>query len=116
MPGQTHALHFVDIDGDGQKDLVTGRRYWAHGPNGDDNPGDPAFLYWFKAKKDKMGFTTFDPQMVDDDSGIGTQFAVEDVNGDGLLDIVIANKKGVFLFLQSREPMVNSAPPSRNDE
>ena len=40
----------------------------------------------FKAKKDKNGFTTFEPHEVDDDSGIGTQFATEDVNGDGLLD------------------------------
>ncbi len=110
-PGQTHALQFVDIDGDGLKDLVTGRRYWAHGPNGDDHPADPAFLYWFKAKKDKSGFTTFDPQLVDDDSGIGTQFAVEDTNGDGLLDIIIANKRGVFLFLQLREEVIRPVPP-----
>ena len=33
--------------------------------------------------------------MIDNDSGIGTQFAVADVNGDKLPDIVIANKKGV---------------------
>ena len=26
-----------------------------------------------------------------------------DMNGDGLLDIIISNKKGVFLFLQVRE-------------
>ena len=68
-------------------------------------------VYWFKAKRDKAGFTTFEPQMVDDDSGIGTQFAVEDVNGDGLLDIVISNKRGVFLFLQSREPIYATVPP-----
>src|SRR5262249_47861808 len=36
---QSHALHFVDINGDGLKDLVTGKRYWAHGPKGDADPG-----------------------------------------------------------------------------
>src|SRR5262245_36501022 len=35
LMSQTHALHCVDIDGDGLKDLVTGRRWWAHGPKGD---------------------------------------------------------------------------------
>ena len=38
LPSQTHALHFVDINGDGLKDLVTGRRWWAHGPKGDAGP------------------------------------------------------------------------------
>ena len=28
---QLHALQLVDMDGDGLKDLITGKRYWAHG-------------------------------------------------------------------------------------
>ena len=27
LVSQTHAMHFVDINGDGLKDLVTGKRY-----------------------------------------------------------------------------------------
>lgn len=115
VPAQTHALHFVDIDGDGLKDLVTGRRYWAHGPTGDDTPGDPAFLYWLKAKKNKSGVTSFVPHMIDDDSGVGTQFAVEDVDGDGLLDVIVANKRGVFLFLQAREWVIEPVAPPVDD-
>jgi hypothetical protein len=99
---QSHALHFVDINGDGLKDLVTGKRFWAHGPTGDVDANDPAVLYWFEAQKTRGGGTRFIPHEIDNDSGIGTQFAVADVNGDKLPDIVVANKKGVFVFEQVR--------------
>jgi hypothetical protein len=99
---QTHALHCVDINGDGHKDLVTGKRWWAHGPKGDADPNDPAVLYWFEAKRGPDGLTRFVPHPIDKDSGIGTQFVVSDINGDQLLDIVVANKKGVFIVEQVR--------------
>jgi hypothetical protein len=59
-------------------------------------------LYWLEAKKNKDGLTSYTPRVIDNDSGIGTQFAVADVNGDKLLDVVISNKKGTFLFEQVR--------------
>jgi hypothetical protein len=34
---------------------------------------------------------------------VGTQFEVADVDADGLLDVVTANKKGVRWFQQVRE-------------
>jgi hypothetical protein len=115
LPAATHALHCVDIDGDGLKDLVTGRRYWAHAPNpngggGDQGVNDPGYLYWFRASKDKNGVTTFIPEMIDDDSGVGTQFEVADINGDGLLDVIISNKRGVFIFEQVRVAVEGTAP------
>jgi len=102
MFSESHSMHFVDINGDGLKDLVTGKRFWAHGSHGDVDPNGAAVLYWFEAKKDKDGVTTFIPHQIDDDSGVGTQFEVADVNGDGLLDVIVSNKKGTFLFEQVR--------------
>jgi hypothetical protein len=103
LVSQTHALHFVDINGDGLKDIVTGKRKWAHGPNGDADPGALPSLYWFEAKKSTDGIITFEPHLIDDDSGIGTQFTVADFNGDKLLDIIVANKHGVYVFEQRRK-------------
>lgn len=100
LVSQTHALHYVDINGDGRKDLVTGKRWWAHGPQGDPGSDEPAVLYWFEAGTDDAGKPTFTPRKIHDASGVGTQFVVDDINADGLPDVVTSNKNGVFVFEQ----------------
>lgn len=96
---QPHAVMLADMDGDGLKDIVTGKRHWAHGDKGDPEPNAAAVLYWFKLERRAAG-VTFTPHLIDDDSGVGCQFPVADLNGDGRPDIAIGNKKGVFAFLQ----------------
>lgn len=96
---QPHAVMLVDVDGDGLKDIVTGKRHWAHGDKGDPEPTAPAVLYWFKLER-KGGTVSFTPHLIDDDSGVGCQFPVADLNGDGKPDIAIVNKRGVFAFIQ----------------
>lgn len=98
---QPHAVALTDVDGDGLKDLITGKRYWAH--NGKDpNELDPRVLYWFQTKREKDR-VSFIPHLIDSDSGVGTQLTTGDINGDGLVDIVSGNKSGAYVFLQHRE-------------
>ena len=39
---EIHAIALVDMDGDGLKDLVTGKRFWSHGRTGDPDRNDAA--------------------------------------------------------------------------
>jgi hypothetical protein len=96
---QSHALAFEDINGDGHPDLVTGKRYYAH--NGKD-PGahDASVLYWFEFIPGKKPVWT--AHRIDDDSGVGLQVLVVDVNLDGRTDILVSNKKGLHLFIQKQ--------------
>jgi len=93
---QVHALALADIDGDGELELLAGKRYRGH--DGRD-PGsyDPLVIYYYKIDRQKGEFTRY-PLSVNGTAGVGTQFLVADLDGDGDLDIATAGKSGVHFF------------------
>jgi hypothetical protein len=95
---EIHAVELVDVDGDGLKDIVTGKCFWAHGPTGAPESNAPAVLYWFKLVRRPDGTVDWVPNLIDDNSGVGRQAGLGDVNNDGRPDIIIGNKKGAFVF------------------
>lgn len=101
---QTHALHYADINGDGVKDLITGKRYYAHGPKGDPDPQGEVVMFWYEVQKMKGAPPKFIPHKIEEGigTGVGTQFLVTDFDGDKLLDIVLSNKKGTNVLVQKR--------------
>lgn len=98
---QLHALALVDMNGDGLKDILTGKRFWSHGPKGDVEPDAPAIVFWLELKRDGKGGATYAPHLIHDDSGVGTQVAAAELNGDGRPDVIVANKKGIFVHLSA---------------
>lgn len=96
---QLHAVELVDMDGDGLKDIITGKCFWAHGPTGDPDPAAAAVLYWFQLVRGPGGTVDWVPHLIDNDSGVGRQIGVADVNADGRPEIIIGNKKGTYVFL-----------------
>lgn len=95
---ELHALELVDMDGDGLKDIVTGKRFWSHGRMGDPDRNQAAVSYWFRLVRGAAGAVDFVPYRIDDASGVGTQLVVGDINKDGLPDLVVGNKKGTFVL------------------
>ncbi|MEX1239092.1 MAG: VCBS repeat-containing protein, partial [Cyclobacteriaceae bacterium] len=94
---QSHSSSLVDLNKDGNADLVVGKRFFAHNDT-DHDPGarDPAVLYWFEYKQGNGSF--FEPHEIDNDSGSGLNIVSQDITNDGNIDIVVSNKKGVFVF------------------
>ena len=99
---QLHALRLADMNGDGLPDIVTGKRRWAHGPMGDEDPMAAPILAWFETVRDASapGGARFVQHRIDEDSGVGTQFWTGLLDGDNQPDVVVGNKHGVFVFLR----------------
>ncbi|GBG06946.1 hypothetical protein PAT3040_01488 [Paenibacillus agaridevorans] len=94
---QFHDLWLSDLDGDGEVELITGKRYRAHN-DGDPGAHDPIGLYYYKILKGKFEKHVIDFGPAGEASGAGIYFWVQDLNGNGYPDIVAPGKDGLYLF------------------
>jgi hypothetical protein len=104
---EPHAAAFADMDGDGVPDLIVGKRLYSHlDSHLDPDHNGPAVLYWYRTVRNPKaeGGAEFVPELIDNRSGVGSQFVVRDLNGDGAPDIVISDAKGTFIFWNQMRP------------
>jgi hypothetical protein len=94
---QAHCLTWADLDGDGQCELITGKRVRAH--NGRDPGGlEPECLYYYRWDKSRLTFTRHVASPPGGGVGTGMQIRVVDLNADGLPDILAAGKTGTWVL------------------
>lgn len=94
---QYHDLIWVDIDGDGQPELVTGKRHRAHCGN-EAGEWDDLGIYYFKWTGESFAKQVIDYGPIGVGTGCGIHFAIADLTGNGSLDIVAPGKDGLYVF------------------
>jgi hypothetical protein len=90
-----------DIDRDGVMDFVTGKRHWSHLDSfTDPDPYGEAVIYWYRTVRDPNapGGVRFEPELIHNKSGVGSEVKVLDIDEDGLLDIVTSGSHGTFVI------------------
>ncbi len=98
---ELHSVALADIDGDGLKDIVTGKTYYSHhqqSPMWDAG----AVVYWFRLTHTDDG-VRWVPYQADGEAGIGRQIVVADVNDDEMPDIVVGGMKGAHVLIHQTE-------------
>jgi hypothetical protein len=99
---ELHAIQLVDMDGDGLKDIVTGKRWFSHGMEYPENDrDDPPIMAWFKLVRKPGGQVEFVPNIINNYVGLGTQIVVADMNGDKRPDVLTAARKGAYVFFNN---------------
>jgi hypothetical protein len=94
---QPHFLLLADLNNDGQKELVTGKRYRAH--NGKD-PGenDPRGVYYYRFDLSSKQWSRHAVSQEGGPAGFGISTMAADIDKDGDIDILAPGKSGLYLF------------------
>lgn len=88
-----HTLMTADIDGDGQEELVAGKRYMGHDGK-DPGENDPLAVYWYRFDKHQKTWSRHLASF-GGNCGIDLDSVCADLDGDGDIDIVAPSRSGL---------------------
>jgi hypothetical protein len=97
LNAQYHDLQWLDLDGDGQPELVTGKRHRAHNGNDPGEWDDPG-IYYFKWTGEGFAKQVIDYGPIGTGKGCGIFFSIADLKGDGRPDIIAPGKDGLCVY------------------
>jgi len=98
---QAHVLAWHDLDGDGRPELITGKRYYGHGgkdPGANDGPVVHAYKWQAATNTFTRHPISVSPPEAKTGPGVGLQFIVRDLNGNGRPDIAAPGKSGTYIL------------------
>ena len=101
---EMHGLMAADVDGDGLKDIITGKFrdhnlgnfHYSYGWPSDEDAEN--VFYWFQLVRKSGGGVDFVPRLIHNNSGVGRQPLAVDLNNDGVTDIVNNGRFGTMIF------------------
>ncbi|RYC68019.1 FG-GAP-like repeat-containing protein [Spirosoma sordidisoli] len=115
---QPHGATYADVDGDGIRDFIVGKRYFTHLDNmyDPDSYGAPV-LYWYRTVRNPKapGGAEFVPELIHNRSGAGSEVTAVDINKDGAIDIVTSTNRGTFIFWNTPAGSKPKKQPSRSE-
>ena len=91
-------MRWIDIDCDGQCELVTGKRYRAHKGN-DTGAHDDYGIYYFKWNGEGFVKQIIEFGSKRETTGLGIHFDMADLTGNGFPDIVAPGKDGLYIYI-----------------
>jgi len=94
---QYHDLKWIDVDGDGECELVTGARWRAHCGR-DPGSADDYGIYYFKWTGEAFSKQVICHGAAGQTKGLGIYFDMADLTGNGLPDLLAPGKDGVCVF------------------
>ena len=95
---QLHALAWDDLNKDGQPEIITGKRYYAHSGR-DKGAEDEIVIASFQPLVDEDGKVSFKKEILHTgQAGTGLQIRIADLDEDGWKEIIVPGKSGTHIL------------------